>query len=62
MEILTKARLRKEKWKVLELQDFKVEQFMKANTKMGKETEKEFINGLMVLYTKVSTKRGDGMD
>ena len=62
MEILTKAFLRMEKYKVLELQDFQVEIFMKVNTKMGKSWEKEFINGLMVQSMKVSTKKDCKMD
>ena len=62
MEILTKAFLRMEKYKVLELQDFQVEMFMKVNTKMGKSWEKEFINGLMVQSMKVSTKKDCKMD
>ena len=59
MEILTKGYLRMEKYKVLELQDFQVELFMKASTKIANKMEKEFTNGLMVESMKVSSKKED---
>lgn len=57
-----KARLRKDIHKVSELEDFRMEMFMKANTKMANKTEQEFADGLMVQSTKVSTKKESGMD
>lgn len=52
-----KAHLRMENYMVLESQDFKMEMFMKANTKMAKKTEKEFISFLMAESTKVRRKK-----